>query len=98
MSLVGPRPLLMEYLPLYTSWQSRRHDVKPGITGWAQLNGRHGIPFSKRIELDVWYIDNWSLWLDIKILIATIPQVIRAQGVKLTENDILSDHAESRGR
>ena len=117
MSLVGPRPLLMEYLPVYTPWQSRRHDVKPGITGWAQLNGRNDIPFSKRIELDVWYIDNWSLWLDIKILITTIPRVVLArgvdltdresdeakheileQGVKLTENDLISDHVEGRGR
>ena len=87
MSLVGPRPLLMEYLPLYTPWQSRRHDVKPGITGWAQLNGRNGIPISKRLELDVWYVDHWSLWLDIKILIITIPRVILARGVKLSEND-----------
>ena len=87
MSLVGPRPLLMEYLPLYTPWQSRRHDVKPGITGWAQINGRHKIPFSKRIELDIWYIDHMSLGLDLKILLLTVPKTLLSRGVNLTESD-----------
>ncbi|MBW3624654.1 MAG: sugar transferase [Armatimonadetes bacterium] len=82
MSLVGPRPLLMEYLEVYTPEQARRHDVKPGITGWAQINGRQEIPFSKRLELDVWYVDHWSLALDAKILLLTLRQVLRRSGVK----------------
>ena len=69
MSLVGPRPLLMEYLDRYTPEQARRHNVKPGITGWAQVNGRNAISWEDKFKLDVWYVDNWSLWLDIKILI-----------------------------
>ncbi|MDA8622291.1 sugar transferase, partial [Psychrosphaera sp.] len=72
MSLVGPRPLLVEYLPLYSEQQSRRHDVKPGITGWAQVNGRNTIDWQTKFELDVWYVDNKSFWLDIKILFLTV--------------------------
>src|SRR5690349_18348917 len=72
MSLVGPRPLLLEYLPKYTPEQSRRHEVRPGITGWAQVNGRQSIPFSKRLELDVWYVDHRSLALDLQILLKTV--------------------------
>ena len=87
MSLVGPRPLLMEYLTLYTPCQSRRHDVKPGITGWAQINGRNKIPFSKRIELDIWYINHMSLGLDLKILLLTVPKMLLSRGVNLTESD-----------
>ena len=68
MSLVGPRPLLVEYLPLYSSKQARRHEVKPGITGWAQVNGRNAISWDEKFDLDVWYVDNQSIWLDIKIL------------------------------
>ncbi|WP_310649627.1 MULTISPECIES: sugar transferase [unclassified Colwellia] len=75
MSLVGPRPLLVEYLPLYSKVQSRRHDVKPGITGWAQVNGRNAISWEKKFELDVWYVDNQSFWLDIKILYLTVKKV-----------------------
>ncbi|NQZ79913.1 MAG: sugar transferase [Colwellia sp.] len=75
MSLVGPRPLLIEYLPLYSTEQARRHDVKPGITGWAQVNGRNAISWQKKFELDVWYVDNQSLWLDLKILFLTIKKV-----------------------
>lgn len=75
MSLVGPRPLLIEYLPLYSTEQARRHDVKPGITGWAQVNGRNAISWQKKFELDVWYVDNQSLWLDLKILFLTIQKV-----------------------
>jgi lipopolysaccharide/colanic/teichoic acid biosynthesis glycosyltransferase len=75
MSLVGPRPLLVEYLPLYSKVQSRRHDVKPGITGWAQVNGRNAISWEKKFELDVWYVDNQSFWLDIKILFLTVKKV-----------------------
>ena len=72
MSLVGPRPLLVDYLAQYTPRQSRRHEVPSGITGWAQVNGRESIPFSRRLELDVWYVENWSLLLDLKILLRTI--------------------------
>ena len=68
MSLVGPRPLLVEYLPLYSEKQSRRHEVRPGITGWAQVNGRNAISWNEKFELDVWYVDNQSIWLDINIL------------------------------
>jgi len=82
MSLVGPRPLLMAYLERYTPAQARRHEVRPGITGWAQVNGRQEIPFSKRFELDVWYVDHWSFWLDIKILFMTIARVLGSKGVK----------------
>lgn len=75
MSLVGPRPLLIEYLPLYSKVQARRHDVKPGITGWAQVNGRNAISWQEKFELDIWYVENQSLWLDIKILFLTIKKV-----------------------
>ncbi|MCJ8319669.1 MAG: sugar transferase [Colwellia sp.] len=75
MSLVGPRPLLVEYLPLYSKEQSRRHDVKPGITGWAQVNGRNAISWEEKFAFDVWYVDNHSFWLDIKILFLTIKKV-----------------------
>jgi lipopolysaccharide/colanic/teichoic acid biosynthesis glycosyltransferase len=75
MSLVGPRPLLIEYLPLYSPEQARRHDVKPGITGWAQVNGRNAISWEKKFQLDVWYVDNQSFWLDIKILLLTVKKV-----------------------
>jgi lipopolysaccharide/colanic/teichoic acid biosynthesis glycosyltransferase len=77
MSLVGPRPLLMEYLPLYSSQQSRRHEVRPGITGWAQVNGRNALSWEQKFEFDVWYVDNQSLWLDIKILFMTVLKVIK---------------------
>lgn len=75
MSLVGPRPLLMEYLPLYTPEQARRHEVRPGITGWAQINGRNAISWEEKFRLDVWYVDNQSFWLDLKILFLTTRQV-----------------------
>ena len=81
MSLVGPRPLRMRYLPLYTPEQMRRHDVKPGITGWAQVNGRTAISWEDTFKLDVWYVDNHSLWLDFKVLWLTILKVLRRQGV-----------------
>lgn len=81
MSLVGPRPLLVEYLPLYTADQSRRHDVKPGITGWAQVNGRNAISWEDKFKLDVWYVDNQSLWLDIKILWLTVRKVLVRDGI-----------------
>jgi len=75
MSLVGPRPLLVEYLPLYSKEQARRHGVKPGITGWAQINGRNAISWEEKFKLDVWYVDNQSFWLDIKILFLTVKKV-----------------------
>lgn len=81
MSLVGPRPLLMEYLPLYSPEQARRHEVKPGITGWAQVNGRNAISWEDKFRLDVWYVDNRSLWLDIKILWLTVAKVFRREGI-----------------
>lgn len=80
-SLVGPRPLLMEYLELYTSEQARRHDVKPGITGWAQVNGRNAISWEEKFKLDVWYVDNQSFWLDIKILFLTVLKVFKSEGI-----------------
>lgn len=81
MSLVGPRPLLMEYLPLYSPEQMRRHDAHPGLTGWAQINGRNAIDWPTRFALDVWYVDHWSFWLDIKILFLSLWKVIRREGV-----------------
>jgi lipopolysaccharide/colanic/teichoic acid biosynthesis glycosyltransferase len=84
MSLVGPRPLLVEYLPLYSQRQSRRHEVRPGITGWAQVSGRNAIDWEQRLELDVWYIDNWSLVLDLKILGMTAIKVLRREGITKT--------------
>ncbi len=81
MSLVGPRPLLMEYLPLYTPEQARRHDVRPGITGWAQVNGRNAISWEEKFALDVWYVENQSLWLDIKILWLTVRKVLVRDGI-----------------
>jgi len=81
MSLVGPRPLLMEYLPLYTSEQTRRHAVRPGITGWAQVNGRNAIGWEDKLALDVWYVANRSLWLDMRILLMTIRKVLRRDGI-----------------
>ncbi|CUU11124.1 MAG: sugar transferase [Armatimonadetes bacterium] len=82
MSLVGPRPLLMEYLDRYTPEQARRHEVKPGITGWAQINGRNALSWEEKFKLDVWYVDNWNLWLDFKILLKTILIVLRREGVQ----------------
>jgi lipopolysaccharide/colanic/teichoic acid biosynthesis glycosyltransferase len=81
MSLVGPRPLLMEYLPLYTPEQARRHQVRPGITGWAQVNGRNAISWEDKFRLDIWYVDNHSLALDMRILWLTVLHVVRPQGV-----------------
>ncbi|MGR5452165.1 sugar transferase [Vibrio sp. PNB22_3_1] len=81
MSLVGPRPLLMQYLPLYSKEQARRHDVRPGVTGWAQINGRNAISWEEKFALDVWYVDNKSLWLDIKILFMTVKKVFVKEGI-----------------
>ena len=81
MSLVGPRPFLMEYLPLYSAHQRRRHEVRPGITGWAQVNGRNAITWERKFDLDVWYVDNASFWLDLKVLWLTLWRVIRREGI-----------------
>lgn len=81
MSLVGPRPLLMEYLPLYSSEQARRHEARPGITGWAQVNGRNALSWDEKFALDVWYVDNQSLWLDIRILWLTVRKVLVREGI-----------------
>lgn len=81
MSLVGPRPLLMEYLPLYTPEQARRHEVRPGITGWAQVNGRNALGWEEKFKLDLWYVDHCSLWLDIKILWLTVRKVLVREGI-----------------
>lgn len=82
MSLVGPRPLLVEYLPLYNETQARRHEVRPGLTGWAQVNGRNATSWEERFEMDVWYVDNRSFWLDLKIIWLTIATVLRRDGVE----------------
>lgn len=82
MSLVGPRPLLMEYLPLYGAEQARRHEVRPGVTGWAQVHGRNDVDWEERFRLDVWYVDNRSFWLDVKILLLTLAKVIRREGIR----------------
>lgn len=81
MSLVGPRPLLMEYLDRYTPEQARRHEVKPGMTGWAQINGRNAISWEEKFRLDVWYVDNWSILLDLKIILLTILKVLKREGI-----------------
>lgn len=81
MSLVGPRPLLMEYLPLYSERQARRHEVRPGVTGWAQINGRNALSWEEKFELDVWYVENRTLWLDIKILFLTVWKVVKRDGI-----------------
>lgn len=83
MSLVGPRPLLPKYLPLYSQEQYRRHEVRPGITGWAQVNGRNNISWQKKFELDVWYVDHLSFWLDIKIIFLTIKKVFIREGINM---------------
>ncbi|MBI3162857.1 MAG: sugar transferase [Chloroflexi bacterium] len=81
MSFVGPRPLLMEYLPLYSPEQMRRHDAVPGLTGWAQVNGRNALDWPSRFRMDVWYVDHWSIWLDIKIILLTAWKVITREGI-----------------
>jgi sugar transferase EpsL len=91
MSLVGPRPLLMRYLSLYTPTQARRHEVRPGITGWAQISGRNFIPISKRVELDVWYVEHLSLALDLRILLLTLPRVLGSRGVSVAEPEDAMD-------
>ncbi len=81
MSFIGPRPLLMQYLPLYSAEQARRHEVKPGLSGWAQINGRNSLSWEEKFLLDVWYVDHQSLWLDLRIFLITIWKVIRREGI-----------------
>ena len=81
MSIVGPRPLLMQYLDRYTPEQARRHEVNPGITGWAQINGRNAISWEDKFKLDVWYVDNWSVWLDVKIIAMTVWKILKREGI-----------------
>lgn len=90
MSIVGPRPLLPEYLPMYNEFQNRRHEVKPGITGWAQVNGRNAISWHQKFEYDVWYVDNISFLLDLKILYLTIKKVIKSEGIT-AENSVSAE-------
>lgn len=89
MSFVGPRPLLVEYLPLYNDEQARRHEVRPGITGWAQVNGRNNISWEKRFELDVWYVNNQSLWLDLKIVLLTIMKVFQRADINPDDKEFI---------
>jgi lipopolysaccharide/colanic/teichoic acid biosynthesis glycosyltransferase len=81
MSLIGPRPLLVQYLPLYSKSQNRRHELRPGVTGWAQVNGRNAISWDKKFELDVWYVDHVSFLLDLKIVLKTIQKVVKSEGI-----------------
>lgn len=97
MSLVGPRPLLMEYLPLYDAEQVKRHDVLPGITGWAQVNGRNALSWDDKFMLDTWYVDNQSLWLDLKILFLTFKVVLRRDGIAADEH-VTMPHFKGNGR
>ena len=98
MSLVGPRPLLMEYLPLYSKEQARRHNVRPGITGYAQVNGRNAIGWDKKFELDTWYVDNQSLWLDIKILLKTVKKVVIKDGISADGEATMSKFTGSQNQ
>lgn len=91
MSLVGPRPLLVEYLPRYSERQKKRHAMLPGVTGWAQVNGRNLLTWSKRFELDIWYVDNWSILLDLKILVITITKVFKREGINQQGNATMED-------
>lgn len=103
LSLVGPRPLLMEYLPLYNDDQAKRHDVRPGITGWAQVNGRNTISWEEKFKLDVWYVNHQTFFLDVKILLLTIVKVVRSEGVNSGTNETMlpfrgSDNREREGQ
>ena len=91
MSLVGPRPLLMDYLPRYDAEQARRHLVRPGITGWAQVNGRNAISWEEKFEFDVWYVDNQSIWIDLKILWQTFSQVLKRRGINTQRDSLMPE-------
>jgi len=95
MSLIGPRPLLVDYLDRYTPEQARRHEVKPGVTGWAQINGRNLLTWEERFKLDVWYVDNWSLLLDMKILLETLSVVVIRKGVNPEGSPIMTPFSGS---
>ncbi|NLO88838.1 MAG: sugar transferase [Clostridia bacterium] len=97
MSLVGPRPLLMEYLERYTPEQARRHEVKPGITGWAQVNGRNAISWEEKFKLDVWYVDNWSIVLDFKILLLTFIKVLKRESISADGHATMPEFKGSQG-
>ena len=96
MSLVGPRPLLVEYLPRYSKEQARRHEVLPGITGWAQINGRNALSWEEKFKLDVWYVDHWSFWLDIKIIFKTIWKALKGEGISPVKGEIMEKFMGSR--
>ena len=96
MSLVGPRPLLMEYLPLYSREQARRHEVRPGVTGWAQVNGRNAISWDEKFALDVWYVDNRTIWLDFKIIWLTIRKVLKREGISAAGEATMSKFTGSK--
>jgi len=96
MSLVGPRPLLIEYLPLYSPEQARRHEIRPGVTGWAQINGRNAISWDEKFKLDTWYVDNRSLWLDIKILWLTVKKVLVRDGISAAGEATMSKFTGSK--
>lgn len=98
MNIVGPRPLLMQYLDRYTPEQARRHEVKPGITGWAQVNGRNAISWEDKFRLDEWYVDNWSLWLDVKIVGMTIKKVLKREGISPSDQPIMPRFKGSKGQ
>lgn len=97
MSVVGPRPLLMQYLDRYTPEQARRHEVKPGLTGWAQVNGRNALSWEEKFRLDVWYVDNWSVALDLKILIMTVVKVLRREGISQPGQATMEEFLGTRG-
>jgi sugar transferase EpsL len=102
MSIVGPRPLLMQYLERYSPEQARRHEVRPGITGWAQVNGRNAILWEDKFKHDVWYVDNWSLWLDVKIVLMTVWKILKMEGISqsghATAQEFLGSHAKAQRR
>lgn len=102
MTIVGPRPLLMQYLGRYTPEQARRHEVKPGVTGWAQVNGRNAITWEDKFKLDVWYVDNQSLWLDLKIIGLTVWKILKREGINqpghATMEEYLGTHAKAQRR
>jgi len=97
MSLIGPRPLLMRYLERYSPEQARRHEVLPGLTGWAQVNGRNNVSWEEKFRLDVWYVDHWSIWLDLRILFKTIWKVLTREGINLPENATATEFTGSGG-
>jgi sugar transferase EpsL len=102
MSFVGPRPLLMQYLPRYTAEQARRHEAKPGLTGWAQVNGRNAISWEEKFQLDTWYVDNWSLALDMKIIFLTIIKILKREGIsqegRATMSEFMGEQASKSSK